>query len=125
MTIFQALGILEAATLECKKNDINTPEVREALDLLEHLVRPKWLIPQFRNNLECNGRREVDLEDQQQVLRATFPGIRDCIRDLLGKHLGALAREFAATHDPKVKANLERLSLERAKLTDCWNFISR
>jgi hypothetical protein len=33
----------EAAVLECKKRDINTPEVREALDLLEPHVRPPRL----------------------------------------------------------------------------------
>lgn len=31
MTVLQALAILEAAVLESKKRDINTPEVREAL----------------------------------------------------------------------------------------------
>ena len=35
MTVLEALAILEAAVLECKKRDINTPEVREVLDLLE------------------------------------------------------------------------------------------
>ena len=32
MTALEALGILEAAVLECKKRDINTPEVKNALD---------------------------------------------------------------------------------------------
>ena len=40
MNILEALAILEAATLEGKKRDIDTPEVREALDLLEPYVRP-------------------------------------------------------------------------------------
>jgi hypothetical protein len=31
MTVLDALAILEAAVLECKKRHINTPEVREAL----------------------------------------------------------------------------------------------
>ena len=50
MTILQALAILEAAVLESKKRDINTPEVREALDLLEPHIWPKWLVPQFRHH---------------------------------------------------------------------------
>jgi hypothetical protein len=33
MTVLQALAILEAATMECKQRDINTPEIRDALDL--------------------------------------------------------------------------------------------
>jgi hypothetical protein len=36
--------------------------------------------------------------------------------ELLGQRMDRLAREFARTHDPKVKAGLERLSVERAKL---------
>jgi hypothetical protein len=35
MTVLEALAILESAVLECKKRDVNTPEVGAALDLLE------------------------------------------------------------------------------------------
>ena len=41
MTVLEALAILEAAVLECKKRDVNTPEVRAALDFLEPLIRPQ------------------------------------------------------------------------------------
>ena len=78
MTVLEALSILEAATLECKKREVDTPELRAALDLLEPYIRPKWLIPQFRRNLD--GEREHDYaarEGQQQVFRVTFPGIRN------------------------------------------------
>ena len=78
MTLLDALAILEAAVLECKKRDIDTPEMREALDLLEPHIRPQWLIPQYRNHvLDHDRTTEVALEGQQQVLRATFPGIRE------------------------------------------------
>jgi hypothetical protein len=33
MTVLEALAILEAAVLECKKRDINTLEVQDALNL--------------------------------------------------------------------------------------------
>jgi hypothetical protein len=49
MTVLEALAILEAAVLECKKRNINTPEVKDALDLLEPHIQPTWLIPQFRH----------------------------------------------------------------------------
>ena len=39
-------------SVECKKRDINTPEVKNALDLLERYIYPKWLIPQFRHHVE-------------------------------------------------------------------------
>jgi hypothetical protein len=47
MTALEALAILEVAVLECKKRDINTPEVKSTLELLEPYVRPEWVIPQF------------------------------------------------------------------------------
>jgi hypothetical protein len=127
MTILQALAILEAAVLESKKRDINTPEVKAALDLLEPYIRPTWLVPQFRNNLERTpaGPLEVSKEGQQQVLRATFPGIRDSVRELLGVRMDALARKFHETHDMAVKDELERLLKEYRKLKEPWVFVSR
>jgi hypothetical protein len=84
MTVLEALAILEAGVLECKKRDVDTPEVRAALDLLEPYIRPAWLIPQYRHHVLGHDRTtDVALERQQQVLRATFPGIRDGVRVLL------------------------------------------
>ena len=62
MTVSEALAILESATVECKKRDIDTPEVMEALDLLEPHIRPEWLIPQFRYHLDRDPSVEVDQE---------------------------------------------------------------
>jgi hypothetical protein len=55
MTVLETLAILESATLECKKGDINTPQVREALDFLEPHARPTWLIFQYRHALDGHG----------------------------------------------------------------------
>jgi hypothetical protein len=95
--------------------------VREALDFLEPHIRPEWLISQFRYHLD----REVDQEGQQQVLRATFPGIRDGVRELLGVRTDALARKFHETHDMTVKDELERLLKEYGKLKEPWVFVAR
>src|SRR5215471_18015852 len=73
MTVLEALAILEAATLECKRREVNTPELRAALDFLEPHVQPAWLIPQFRHNLD--GEREDEYaarEGQQQIFRVTL-----------------------------------------------------
>jgi hypothetical protein len=103
-TVLEPLAILEAAVLERKKRDVDTPEVRAALDFLEPYVRPQWLIPQCRDHVVGHDRTtEVALEGQQQVLRATFPGIRDGVRELLGVRADALARKFHETHDMTVK----------------------
>jgi hypothetical protein len=72
MTVLEALAILEAATLECKKRDINTRAVRDALSLLEPHIRPEWLIPRFRFNV-LDGYADNDAEAQQQALRVAFP----------------------------------------------------
>ena len=50
------------------------------------------------------------LEGQQQVLRATFPGIRNSVKELIGRKMDALARQFHATLDMKVKEEIGRLS---------------
>src|SRR5262245_28286374 len=98
MTALEALAILESAVLECKKRDINTPEVKAALDLLERYTYPKWLVPQFRHHVENDEREPLEKrEGQQQVLPATFPGIRDCVRELICVRMDRLALKFHET----------------------------
>src|SRR5215831_4744229 len=116
MTVLEALAILEAAVLECKKRDINTTEVKAALELLERYIYPKWLVPQFRHSVENEDQPLERREGQQQVLRATFPGIRNCVRELLGVRTDALARKFHETHDMAVKDEIERLLKEYGML---------
>jgi hypothetical protein len=123
MTVFEALAILEAAILECKKRDINTLEVWEALNLLGLHIQPGWLIPQYRMAFDSDRTTDLCKEGQQQVLRATFPGIRSSVKKLLGKHMDALARKFAATHDAKVREEIEHLSRELIKLDSRWVFV--
>ena len=50
MTVLEALAILEAAVLKCKKRSVDTPEVHEALTLLEPHIQSEWFIPQFRSH---------------------------------------------------------------------------
>src|SRR4029450_3625958 len=125
MRILEALAILESAVLECKKRSIDTPEVREALDLLEPYIQPEWLIPQFRHNIGGEREKDYQREAEQQVLRATFPGIRDSVRELLGVRADALARKFHETHDINVKNELERLLKEYGRLKEPWEFVSK
>jgi len=37
MTVLKALAILEAAVLECKQRNVDTPEVKAALDFLQRI----------------------------------------------------------------------------------------
>ena len=56
------------------------------------------------------------------MLRPSFEGIRDSVRDLLGKQMDALARQFHETHDLKVKEEIDRLAAELVKLDKPWVF---
>jgi hypothetical protein len=126
MTVLEALATLESATLECKQRDIDTPEVREALTLLEPHIQPEWLIPQFRYHVQRYGQQHWwELEAQQQVLCAIFPRIRESVKELIEKQMDALARNFAATHDMKVKDEINLLAKEYGKLGEPWVFVVR
>ena len=102
MTALKALAILEAAVLECKKRNINTLEVRDALNFLESHTQAPWLILQYRNALDRDWTTDVGREGQQQVLRATFPSIRSSVKELLGKQIDALAQRFVVSQDARV-----------------------
>jgi hypothetical protein len=56
--VFEALRILEAAVIDCRTRDIDTSEVRKALDVIEPYCWPEWRIDGFRDQLishEKNG----------------------------------------------------------------------
>ena len=128
MTVLEALATLESATLECKQRDIDTPEVREALTFLEPHIQPEWLISQFRYHVQRYGQQHWwELEAQQQVLCAIFPRIRESVKELIGKQMDALARNFAATHDMKVNDENDEINLlakEYGKLGEPWVFVA-
>ena len=72
---------------------------------------------QFRDHaLKHRGDNFIEREGQQQMLRATFHAIRNSVKELIQKQMDALARKFAATHDMKVKEEIERLAREYGKL---------
>jgi hypothetical protein len=87
MTVLEALAILEAAVLECKKRDINTPEVKTVLDLLERYIYPKWLIPQLRHHVE-NEQQPLEKREGQPkyyarlspVFATVFANFLECER---------------------------------------------
>ena len=125
MTVLESLATLESATLECKQRDIDTPEVREALTFLEPHIQREWLISQFRYHVQRYGQQHWwELEAQQQVLCAIFPRIRESLKELIEKQMDALARNFAATHDMKVKDEINLLAKEYGKLGEPWVFVA-
>ncbi len=99
MTVLEALAVLEVATLQCQEREIeiDTPEVRDAFDLLEPYIRPEWLIPQFRYFLVHESDVRGEKEAQHHVLCTTFPVIRDSVKTLIEVRMDALDRKFHET----------------------------
>jgi|SRR5262249_19459232 len=90
------------------------------------LQSSKWLIPQFRHNLDGEeGHVYATREGQQQVFRVTFLGIRNSVRALLARRMDALARKFYDTHDVAVSDEIYRLSRELIKLKEPCVFAAR
>lgn len=120
MRVLEALRILEAATLNCKTCRIDTPEVNQALDVLEPHCRPEWRVEGFRHSLEPHGDSGNDREGQQQVLRVYFAGIHGSVRKLLSAQIATLSYRYRKTHDQAVKAELDRLTAELERLPERW-----
>ena len=91
MRLLAALKILEDATLDSKKRDIDTPEVRQALDRPDPICLPKWRVAGFRDQpMPHAGQLPHELEGHQQVLRVYFGGIYTCVRQLLAVRIKKL-----------------------------------
>ena len=83
------------------------------------------MVPQYRHELDGPGDQGYEREGQQQVLRPSFEGIRDSVRELLKMRLDKLARQVATTHDMRVKEEIERLAAEYDKLKEPWRFVAK
>src|SRR6266581_1495746 len=118
MRVLEALKILEEATLDSKKRAIDTRHVRQALDVLDPYCAPKWRVAGFRDHLRPHRRDGVELEGQQQVLRAYFDGIYKNVRQLLLAEIGKLNYRNRKSKDGAVKAKLDRLNSELEKLPE-------
>jgi hypothetical protein len=125
MRVLEALKILEEATLDAKKRAIDTRHVRQALDVLDPYCAPKWRVAGFRDHLRPHTQDGVELEGQQQILRAYFDGIYKNVRQLLLVEIGKLNYRNRKTKDGAVKAKLDRLNSELEKLPEQWNFFVR
>jgi hypothetical protein len=92
------------------------------LDLLAPYVKPKLVVAQFRYHIAREHGKEHEKEGQQQLLRATFSGIRNSIRELIGQEIEELARDFPDTDDMELKNAIACLAREYGKLGEPWVF---
>ena len=125
MRVLDALKILEAATIECKTRDIDTPAVREALDLLAPYCRPEWRVAGFCDHLKAQKEFGPGSEGQQQNLRDYFGGIYSNVRQLLQTQIKRLENRYRKTKDTAVKAEIDRLTAELERLPERWTFVAR
>jgi hypothetical protein len=89
MTVLEVLAILEAGVLDCKHRQHRHTGHERRVDLLGAAHPASVAIPQYRDHaLDHDQREGRALEGQQQVLRATFPIIRESVRELLGQAHG-------------------------------------
>lgn len=72
-----ALNILEDAVHRCASEDVSTPEVLDALDILATQAKVRWPVEQFREAL--TGEPDVAKEGRRQVLSASLNGIKRVI----------------------------------------------
>jgi hypothetical protein len=58
MNIGWGVDILRRAADECKVREIRRPKLYEAIDFLEQVVEPKWLVKRYRHELSGDRRNE-------------------------------------------------------------------
>ncbi len=127
--VLEALKILEDATLNCKEHRIDTPEVHEALDAVERYIDTQGHAKAFRHHLDrtpqpfsLGGEQG---EGQQQNLRVNFAGIHAAVRYAIDQRLGRLGSRYLRTKDEKIKAEIDRLNAELARMPARWEFTPR
>ena len=123
-SILEALGIIEDAVYRCREKSIDTPAIREALDVLHAYVgRSRQYIVEFRNALAPSRTGENGLEAQQQLLQAVFPQIHRAVRGNLKARIMTLEYRQKIRPNEKQKAELDRLTIELESMPEKWRFI--
>ena len=62
---------------------------------------------------------------RQALCAIALVKMRESVKELIGKQMDALARQFAATHDMKGKEEIDRLAKEYGKLKQPWVSVGR
>jgi hypothetical protein len=75
-----AMAVLQSALDRCRVDDIKTPEVYDALALLERHAAEKWPFNQFRSALDSQRSTPLEKEALWQILNASLNGIRRTVQ---------------------------------------------
>src|SRR6266496_3681786 len=119
MRVLEALKILEEATVDSKKRAIDTRDMRQALDVLDPYCAPKWRVAGFRDHLRPHTQDGVELEGQQQILRAYFDGIYKNVRQLLLVEIGELNYRNRKSKAPRARQKIFLLIVSLLSSCSC------
>jgi hypothetical protein len=99
MNVGWAVDILRRAALECKEREIRRSKLYEALDFLEGLLDPNWLVRRYHQELRWDRRNEREKEELREILRVTTRGIQHACTRYLVDQLNELAKNYRGNFD--------------------------
>jgi hypothetical protein len=108
MNVGWAVDILRRAAVECKEREIRRSKLYEALDFLEGLLDPKWLVRRYRQEIRWDRRNEREKEELREILRVTTRGIQRACAKYLVDRLNDLGKNY--------RGNLDEIRLLRRQL---------
>lgn len=107
-----AVDILRRAADECTVREICRPKVYEALEFLEPLLEPRWLVRRYRTELRWDRRNDREKEELREALRAAARGIQQACAALIVDQMNDLAVRFRE-NKPKIDKLRWQLSIVR------------
>jgi hypothetical protein len=122
---FRSLPFSKPQFWNAKKETSTRPRLRPRWISLSRTFGRSGSFHSFGTHVENQREPLENREGQQQVLCATFPGIRDCVRELLRGRMDVLARKFHETKDLKISDEIYRLAGELMKLDEPWEFVAK
>jgi hypothetical protein len=87
MNVARAIDIIRRGAEDYHKREIRTPELYEALSLLDQFLSKKnWLVRRYRNALRGDTRNQRERLERREKLRVRFRGIQQgCVGTILAE----------------------------------------
>ena len=113
MNVARAINIVRSGAEHYHKREIRTPELYEALTLLDQFLGKKnWLIRRYRDALRGDTRNQSERLEQREKLRIRFRGIQQaCVESILAE-INDLALHYRE-NKPAIDALRRQLAVVR------------
>ena len=112
MTVGWAVDILRRAAVECKEREIRRAKLYEALDFLDKLLDPNWLVRRYRQEIRWDRRTEREKDELRQNLREATRGIQPACTNYLVGRLNELGTNYRGNLD-EIEALRRQLAIVR------------